>query len=116
MQVVRKSLASGAKEARGLVVIIDVFRAFSCGPLFLDFHAKKVILEPDPTQAIELTKKALDHLVNIGFDPQFGARPLKRAIQKYLLNPLSVKLLEGNITGENILVKVDYDGKDFVFK
>ncbi|MBN2039740.1 MAG: ATP-dependent chaperone ClpB [Spirochaetes bacterium] len=65
---------------------------------------------------IELTKKALNHLVDIGFDPQFGARPLKRAIQKYLLNPLSVKLLEGNITGENVNIKVDYDGKDFAFK
>ncbi|MFH0977367.1 MAG: ATP-dependent chaperone ClpB [Spirochaetota bacterium] len=64
---------------------------------------------------LELTKKALEHLVEVGFDPQFGARPLKRAIQKYLLNPLSVRLLEGEIEAEH-KVKIDFDGNGFVFK
>ena len=64
---------------------------------------------------LELSKKALDHLVEVGFDPQFGARPLKRAIQKYVLNPLSVKLLEGSVQNEQ-KIKIDHDGKDFVFK
>jgi 2-phosphosulfolactate phosphatase len=54
MKIERKSLAEGAKEARGLVVIIDVFRAFSCAPLFFHFGVKKVILEADPAQAIRL--------------------------------------------------------------
>ena len=54
MKIQRKSLAEGAKEARGLVVIIDVFRAFSCAPLFFHFGVKKVILEADPAEAIRL--------------------------------------------------------------
>jgi ATP-dependent Clp protease ATP-binding subunit ClpB len=64
---------------------------------------------------LELTKKALEFLVNAGYDPQFGARPLNRAIQKHLLNPLSVKLLGGEAAGE-IAVKVDSDGRGLVFK
>jgi ATP-dependent Clp protease ATP-binding subunit ClpB len=64
---------------------------------------------------LELSKKALDRITEIGYDPQFGARPLKRAIQKYIINPLSVRLLEGNIEGEQ-KVKVDVSGQDFVFK
>jgi 2-phosphosulfolactate phosphatase len=54
MKIERKSLAEGAREARGLVVIIDVFRAFSCAPLFFHFGVKKLILEADPAQAIRL--------------------------------------------------------------
>lgn len=54
MKIERKSLAEGAREARGWVVIIDVFRAFSCAPLFFHFGVRKVILEADPAKAIEL--------------------------------------------------------------
>ncbi|MCU0843976.1 MAG: ATP-dependent chaperone ClpB [Spirochaetes bacterium] len=64
---------------------------------------------------LELTKKALDFLTTTGFDPQFGARPLKRAIQRHLLNPLSVKLLGGDIAGETT-IKIDSDGKSLAFK
>ena len=52
MRVVRKSCARGAEEAEGLAVIIDVFRAFSCEPLFFHFGANRVILEADPEQAV----------------------------------------------------------------
>jgi len=64
---------------------------------------------------IKLSKKALDFIAEQGFDPQYGARPLKRAIQKNLLNPLSVKLLSGEIEEDQVL-KVDSDGKSIVFK
>ena len=64
---------------------------------------------------LELTNKAVDFLVQEGFDPQFGARPLKRAIQKYLLNPLSIKILGGEVI-EDQKVKVDSDGKEILFK
>jgi 2-phosphosulfolactate phosphatase len=57
MRVLRKSCARGAREAEGLAVIIDVFRAFSCEPLFFHFGAKRVILEPDPDIAITLKQK-----------------------------------------------------------
>jgi len=64
---------------------------------------------------LELSRKAMDFLIQEGFDPQFGARPLKRAIQRHLLNPLSMRLLGGDVTEEQ-KVKVDFNGKEIVFK
>jgi len=61
-----------------------------------------------------MTKKAMEFLVRDGFDPQFGARPLKRSIQRHLLNPLSVKLLGGEISSEH-KIAVDSDGERLVF-
>ena len=46
---------------------------------------------------IEITEEAINWLAAIGYDPQFGARPIKRAIQNYILNDLSKKILSGNI-------------------
>ncbi len=63
---------------------------------------------------LDMTKKALDFLIQQGFDPQFGARPLKRAIQRYLLNPLSVKLLSGNIT-QDAAISVNTNGTELTF-
>ncbi len=63
---------------------------------------------------LAMTKKAMDFLVTEGFDPLFGARPLKRAIQKHLLNPLSVRLLSGGSLQDQ-KVKVDSDGKKIIF-
>ena len=49
-------------------------------------------------------------MVRDGYDPQFGARPLKRAVQEQLLNPLSMKLLEGEFKpGDKIKVTVKDD-------
>ncbi len=54
---------------------------------------------------VELTAKAKDFISSKGYDPAFGARPLKRAIQTYLLNPLSSKLISGEFKeGDNIFV------------
>jgi ATP-dependent Clp protease ATP-binding subunit ClpA len=54
-------------------------------------------------------------LAKEGYDPQFGARPLKRAVQEQLLNPLSMKLLEGEFKpGDKIKVTADDD--KLVFK
>ena len=64
--------------------------------------------------SLEFTAKAIELMVNEGYDPQYGARPLKRAIQKLLLNPLSVKLLGGELLDEHKL-KVDSDGKVLKF-
>jgi 2-phosphosulfolactate phosphatase len=65
MEIVRKSCAQGAKEASGLTVIIDVFRAFSCEPLFFHFGATKVVLESDPERAM-LLKKRHPELILVG--------------------------------------------------
>ncbi|MBA2654611.1 MAG: ATP-dependent chaperone ClpB [Gammaproteobacteria bacterium] len=63
---------------------------------------------------LELMEKALDYLANVGYDPVYGARPLKRAVQQYLENPLSRDILQGKfLPGDNI--RVDYDGKDLLF-
>jgi len=43
------------------------------------------------------------HLAEIGFDPQMGARPLKRILQNALLNPLSKEILQGNLNKEAII-------------
>ncbi|TFG00135.1 MAG: ATP-dependent chaperone ClpB [Promethearchaeota archaeon] len=55
---------------------------------------------------VELTEEAKKVLADKGFDPEFGARPLKRAIQKYIQNPLSLKILEGKFL-EGDIIKVD---------
>ncbi len=65
MKVVRKSCAPGVKGVRGRVVVIDVFRAFSCAPLFFYYGARKVVLEADPERAVAL-KKENPHWVFVG--------------------------------------------------
>jgi 2-phosphosulfolactate phosphatase len=65
MKIIRKSCAEGAREAEGLTVIIDVFRAFSCGPLFFHFGAGRVILEADPENALGL-KRENPHFILVG--------------------------------------------------
>lgn len=64
---------------------------------------------------LEITAKALNYISEEGYDPQFGARPLKRAIQTYILNPLSQRILSGDFKDEQT-VKIDFSGKEVVFK
>ena len=59
---------------------------------------------------IELTKKAKDFLAEKGYDPQYGARPLNRAIQKYLEDQVAEEILKSELVEGDILVG-DYDGK-----
>jgi ATP-dependent Clp protease ATP-binding subunit ClpC len=60
--------------------------------------------------SVELTEAARSWLAKEGYDPAFGARPLQRAIQKYVESPLSVELLEGKFT-DGATVQVDVDKK-----
>lgn len=62
---------------------------------------------------LELSDKALDYLTEKGYDPVYGARPLKRAIQNYLENPLAQDILLGKFMPGD-LINVDYDGKDSI--
>ena len=63
---------------------------------------------------IEFTESAISHLAELGFDPQFGARPLKRVIQKEIENKLAIEILEGKIlAGEK--VEIGFDGAIFTF-
>ena len=63
---------------------------------------------------VELTQTAKDLLVQEGFDPQFGARPIKRALRRLLEDPLSEELLRGRFK-ESSVVLVDRDGDRLVF-
>jgi ATP-dependent Clp protease ATP-binding subunit ClpB len=63
---------------------------------------------------LQLSEKALDLLGSAGFDPVYGARPLKRAIQQLLENPLANKILSGAYLSGDI-VNVDVDGSGLVF-
>ena len=61
------------------------------------------------------TDAAIENLATIGFDPQYGARPIKRVIQREVLNKLSKEILAGKITAESH-IKLDYQNKEFVFE
>lgn len=59
--------------------------------------------------ALEVTEEAKKFLAQKGYDPVYGARPLRRAIERYLENPLALALLEGKfLPGDKIKVEVDY--------
>ena len=60
---------------------------------------------------IELTNKAKDFIAEKGYDPQYGARPLNRAIQKYLEDPIAEEILKGEMNEGDTIV-ADHNGKD----
>ena len=68
----------------------------------------------DMNLSIELSDEATAFLAEKGYDRIFGARPLKRAIQKYIENPLSMEILKGNFP-EGSDIRVDVDGDEVVF-
>ncbi|MBW4891493.1 ATP-dependent chaperone ClpB [Mucilaginibacter sp. HMF5004] len=63
---------------------------------------------------IEASEEALDWLAQLGYDPQFGARPLKRVIQKKILNELSKQILAGKVNKDS-KIKLDSFDNQFVF-
>jgi len=63
---------------------------------------------------VELTEVAVDWLANEGYDSAFGARPLKRALQKHVESPLSISMLSGEFTAGDTVV-VDIEDNDVVF-
>ncbi len=64
---------------------------------------------------LEFTDTALDFISHEGYDPQFGARPVKRVIQRYVLNELSKQILSGKVDREHPIV-IDAQAGDLVFK
>jgi ATP-dependent Clp protease ATP-binding subunit ClpB len=64
---------------------------------------------------LELDKSAKDLLMREGYDPSYGARPLKRAIQTYIQNPLAVKLLQGEVQPGQV-IKLSASGDNIEFK
>ncbi len=73
-------------------------------------HLEKLLADRKLT--LELTPEAREILATEGYDPAFGARPLKRAIQRLLQNPLAMAVLEGRfVEGDHIVVGVDQKGE-----
>ncbi|MBI3545317.1 MAG: AAA family ATPase, partial [Gammaproteobacteria bacterium] len=64
---------------------------------------------------LKLTPRALDKLAEAGFDPVFGARPLKRAIQQHIENPLAQEILAGKF-GPKDVIEADVAGDEMVFR
>ena len=66
---------------------------------------------------MELSDDAIDRLVAQGYDPVYGARPLRRSIQRWIENPLAQDILSGKfVSGDNIVVDVEGDALTFVAK
>ena len=64
---------------------------------------------------LELTDEAKEQIAEVGWDPTYGARPLKRALQRLVENPLAMRLLEGDFA-EGDTVRVDSDNGELVFE
>ena len=64
---------------------------------------------------LQFTDAALDFISHEGYDPQFGARPVKRVIQRYVLNELSKEILSGRVDRSRPIV-IDRIGDGLVFK
>ena len=103
------------------VVSIDDLIMFT--PLSEDEIAQIVRLQVEGIAAmlkengidIMLTPKAIELIASEGFDPQFGARPIKRALQRLLLNELAEKIISGTINKQEQIVVDEVDGK-LIFK
>ena len=80
----------------------------------LQFEQVKRMLAENGFQ-INITDAALQQLANAGFDPQYGARPVKRLLQKQLLNELSRMILSGQVEKEKPIT-VDLQDNTIVFK
>ena len=71
----------------------------------------------DRKLTLSVTPRAKEYLARIGYDPDYGARPLKRAIQRAILDPLSVELLSGRLkSGDRVNVNLNAKGSDLVFE
>jgi ATP-dependent Clp protease ATP-binding subunit ClpB len=96
-----------------LIMFTPLNREEIRGIVTLQFRQVQETLK-DMGVEIEASDEALDWLAELGYDPQFGARPLKRVIQKRILNELSKEILAGNIDKDS-KIKLDMFDHKFVF-
>jgi len=94
-----------------------VFRSFTKPDLIqiLSLEVEKVLERlRKKNLRLELDDKAKDLLVEKGYDPQYGARPMRRAVEKYFEDPLAEEILKGTLTeGDTIMVTADKDKLQF---
>ena len=74
---------------------------------------QKLLLQNSIT--LTATEKAIDWLAQLGYDPQFGARPMKRVLQKKVMNELSKQILSGAVHKEDH-IELDIDQQTFQFR
>jgi ATP-dependent Clp protease ATP-binding subunit ClpB len=60
---------------------------------------------------MDATPEAIDYLSKKGYDPEYGARPVKRVIQREVLNQLSKEILAGKVTTDSIILLDSFDGQ-----
>jgi len=99
---------------------VIVFRSMTKPDLIqiLDLEIGKVMLRLKTRNiALEFDEKAKDFLVEKGYDPQYGARPMRRSVERFLEDPLAEEILKGNLhDGESVKVTVDKDHLVFTQK
>jgi ATP-dependent Clp protease ATP-binding subunit ClpB len=128
-------LTDAEELARGRALVMDLLRQ-SFRPEFINRIDEVIIFEPLTRDSIDrivdiqmqllsqrlrqrnieldLTPTAKHRLIDEGYDPQYGARPLKRVIQKQLLDPIALRLLQGEFR-EGDIIRVDADAERFLF-
>ncbi len=97
---------------------IIMFRPLKLGQIVevarLQFNAIRRMLEKNGLQ-VDISNRALEHLAKAGYDPQYGARPVRRMIQKQLLNELSKKILADEVTPSKPLY-IDFEDDKLIFR
>lgn len=98
------------------IVIFDRIRESDMKHI-VGIQLQNMLAEVEKSRGIKLifSKSAKDALVQEGYDPAFGARPLKRVIQKRILDKLAKSIIEGQVK-DGQTVQVDFDGSNFIFK
>ena len=84
------------------------------GVVKLRLERVKAMLQPQGL-TLEWTDPAVNYLAEMGYDPEFGARPVKRAIQRYVLNNLSKSILNGTVNRDKPII-IDNFGTELVFR
>lgn len=92
------------------IMFLPLTKAEIADVVRLQVNALKKMLEPQGL-SIEAADSAIDLLAEAGFDPEFGARPVKRAIQNYVLNDLSRRILAGEVSRDKTIIIDVKDGK-----
>jgi predicted ABC-type ATPase len=92
-------------EKKDLDVIVDL----ECSKLYKRLEEKEI--------ALKLDKSARDLLIEKGYDPKYGARPMRRAVERFMEDPLAEALLRGDVKeGDNVKVTRKKDSEELTFK
>ncbi len=95
------------------IMFLPLTKAEIAQVVTLQLNAVKKMLEPQGF-TLRVTDAAVQYLADAGYDPEFGARPVKRAIQRLVLNDLSKKILAGDVNREQPIT-IDANGSGLVF-